>query len=148
MKKRGLRFIKADLHIHTPASACFNGDVTPEDIIQKALSEGLHAIAITDHNSGAWIDQVKDAANGKISVFPGVEITSQSGKTGAVHLIALFDVDKGSEDINSLLGKLDITPDKFGHPLQISGHFNPVNACRIIVQRTDPDLLESRPCQI
>lgn len=56
----GLVYRKIDLHAHTPASKCFDNksSVAPEDIITKALSEGLDAIAITDHNTGEWIDGV------------------------------------------------------------------------------------------
>ncbi|MBU0515443.1 MAG: PHP domain-containing protein, partial [Proteobacteria bacterium] len=65
MAGRGLRLVKADLHVHTPASSCFRGEITPEDLVESAVSAGLEALAITDHNTGAWIDQIKDAARDK-----------------------------------------------------------------------------------
>ena len=60
--RHGLRFHKLDLHLHTPASRCF-GDksVTAEMIVADAIQKGLVGIAVTDHNSGAWIDLVKAA---------------------------------------------------------------------------------------
>ena len=115
MSGLGLSFKKLDLHVHTPASADFRDkSVTPEDIVQKAIAEELDAIAITDHNSGEWIDCVKNAARGtELVVFPGVEISCTGGKEG-IHLIALLDIDKGTEHITGLLNKLGITPGKQG----------------------------------
>lgn len=103
---KGLYFKKVDLHVHTPASNCF-GDktITPEDIVESALSKGLDAIAITDHNTGEWIDKVKEIAkDNNLTVFPGVEITVSEG----FHILAIFDIDKGTEDINNFLGFLNI----------------------------------------
>ena len=115
MGSPGLSFKKLDLHIHTPASQDFHDrNVTPEQIVEKAIAKGLDAIAITDHNSGAWIDRVKTAASKKgLVIFPGVEISCRDGTSG-IHLIALFDVDKTSTHVEGLLEKLDITSEKQG----------------------------------
>jgi hypothetical protein len=112
----GLVYRKIDLHTHTPASKCFDNksSVAPEDIINKALSEGLDAIAITDHNTGEWIDVVKNAAKNKLVVFPGVEISATGGKDGTVHIIGIFDQSKTTKDIENLLGDLGIKADKYG----------------------------------
>ena len=60
MKTEGLLFKKFDLHVHTPASDCFTDKkIKPEDIVNIAIKKGLDAIAITDHNSGEWIDEIK-----------------------------------------------------------------------------------------
>lgn len=48
------KFVKVDLHLHTPASSCYKG---PKDdgeyirILERCLFEGLQVISITDHNS-------------------------------------------------------------------------------------------------
>jgi PHP family Zn ribbon phosphoesterase len=112
----GLVYRKIDLHIHTPASKCFDNksSIAPEDIINKALNEGLDAIAITDHNTGEWVDLVKDAAKNKLVVFPGVEISATGGKKGTVHVIGLFDPSKTTKDIENLLAALEIKADKYG----------------------------------
>ena len=115
MSGPGLRFRKLDLHVHTPASYDFDDkNVTAAQIVDRAIAAGLDAIAITDHNSGKWIDQVQEAASKKsLVVFPGVEISCHGGKSG-IHLIALFDVDKDSNHVENLLSKLGIPPDKQG----------------------------------
>lgn len=95
----GLRWKKIDLHIHTGASYDFNGEVTPEDIVNEALQKGLDAIAVADHNTGDWIDDVKKAAEDtNLTVFPGVEITCEGGKEG-IHIIALFDPSKDTQHV-------------------------------------------------
>ncbi len=112
----GLAYRKIDLHIHTPASSeCFKDkSVTPANIVDKTLQEKLDAIAITDHNSGAWIDDVKKAAKGRLTVFPGVEISSTGGGEGIVHIIALFDESCSTKDVENLLGDLQIPQAKYG----------------------------------
>ena len=111
----GLSFKKLDLHLHTPASLCFrNRAVTQSEVVDAALAAGLDGIAVTDHNSGAWIDEVRQAAAGKpLTVFAGVEITCQGGKSG-LHIIALFDPSAGKAEIESLLSALDFEPRDYG----------------------------------
>ena len=114
-KTHGLRFRKFDLHVHTPASHCHEEKhITAEDIVNESISKGLSAIAVTDHNTGSFIDDVKKAAKGKdLVVFPGVEISASGGESG-IHVIGIFNVDKGSEDVTALLGKLSIAPSTYG----------------------------------
>jgi len=111
---QGLRFRKVDLHVHTPKSDCFiEPGVTPEDIVSQALAVGLEAIAITDHNSAAWVDDVKAAATGTgLTVFPGVEITVQPG----IHVVALFPEDRTGAHVTDLLSALKIGTDQRGNP--------------------------------
>lgn len=115
MSSPGLGFKKLDLHVHTPASTDFlDKGVTPDQIVHSAIDAGLEGIAITDHNSGAWIDSVKDAAKRKnLTVFPGVEISCEGGKRG-IHVIAIFDTDRDSAHIAGLLSRLSIPPERQG----------------------------------
>lgn len=112
---KGLSFKKLDLHIHTPASFCFRDkQVTPQQIVDAALSRELAGIAITDHNSGTWVDDIKTAAaKTPLVVFPGVEITCEGGKSG-LHIIAIFDPSAGRAEIEGLLGELQLEPKLFG----------------------------------
>jgi len=113
MKTKGLFFKTFDLHVHTPASDCFHDkSITPEQIVQKSIQMGLRAIAITDHNTGKWIDKVKRAADGtNLIVFPGVEITVGDAHN---HIIALLDIDKTTRDIEDLLTTVGILHNKYG----------------------------------
>jgi hypothetical protein len=131
----GLVFKKLDLHLHTPASKCFEDHtITPDLIVKAALAKGLDGIAVTDHNSGAWVDDVKKAAAGtKLVVFPGVEITCMGGKEG-IHIIALFDPKAGSRDIESLLGNLELKPQQYGD-IHTVVQMAPIEVAQIIARR-------------
>lgn len=110
---KGLKPKRFDLHVHTPASDCFlDKGVTLDDIVQKALDMGLSAIAITDHNTGEWVDGIKSAAEGKpLVVFPGAEITCSDAH---IHVISIMDVVKTSQDIEDLLLAVGIKRNSFG----------------------------------
>ncbi|WP_029131815.1 TrlF family AAA-like ATPase [Sedimenticola selenatireducens] len=119
----GSRWWKFDFHTHTPAStdtpwAKQNLALSPEDWLLKYMAAGVDCVAVTDHNSGAWIDGLKvaydqmkqQAENGtppggfcEMTLFPGVEISVNGG----FHLLAIFDPSATTSDIDSLLGKVD-----------------------------------------
>lgn len=108
----GLQFHKLDLHTHTPASKCYRyKDHTSEQIIQAALEKGLAGIAVTDHNTAAWIDVMRQAAKDtELVIFPGIEISMNEG----FHLIALFDPEVEQRHVESLLGSIGIKPHDHG----------------------------------
>ncbi len=115
----GARWWKFDFHTHTPASQDTywykhqDNPLMPEQWLQHFMDADIDCVAITDHNSGDWIDQLKAAyekmrnANTpgfrELHLFPGVEISVNAG----FHLLAIFDVDKGMSDIDTLLGLID-----------------------------------------
>ena len=109
----GAEWLKADLHVHTPASQDMADNwknSTPADVVRIANEKGLDVIGITDHNTAAWCDLVRQAADGSpVTVFPGVEISTPEG-----HLLALFDGTVSSAHIEDLLIAVGIPRDKFG----------------------------------
>lgn len=115
----GLQFRKLDLHVHTPASKDFIGEATPDEIVARAIGAGLSGIAVTDHNTGDWIDKIQSAAaKTSLTVFPGVEITCAQGKRN-IHLIALFDPERDGTYINAMLHALGLAPHELGSPTAI-----------------------------
>ena len=53
-KRARTAWYRADLHLHTPASAdYFEPEIHPIDILRKAEQRGLDIIAFTDHNTVA-----------------------------------------------------------------------------------------------
>ena len=116
----GARPLKADLHVHTPASFTdpekdFR-DATPEDVVRHAVAAGLDIIAVTDHNTAEWCDKVRTAAEGApITVFPGIEISTPQG-----HLLAIFDQDTTKESIHGLLMNAGTQQDKLGSVLAVT----------------------------
>lgn len=104
---------KCDLHLHTPASRCFTDkNISAQEWVQKAIDEGLSCVAVTDHNSGEWINKIIAASNGtSLTVFPGVEITCSDAK---IHMLILFDTNKKSTDIEDFLIQSGIPRNDFG----------------------------------
>jgi predicted metal-dependent phosphoesterase TrpH len=95
-----------------PESKCFpDKEETAKEWVQSCLDKGLEVVAVTDHNSGNYIDQIIEAAKDTdLTDFPGVEITCDTSK---VHLLILFDKDKRSSDINEFLHYCGIQGNKF-----------------------------------
>lgn len=99
---KGNRWFKCDLHLHTPASKCFiDREVTPEQWVKSCLEAGLECVAVTDHNTGEWIDRIKRAAEStELIVFPGVEITCDTSK---IHLLILFERSATTQIVEDFL---------------------------------------------
>lgn len=101
---------KFDFHTHPPASDDFKDQITTEYWLRAFMEKEIDCVAITDHNSGGWIDLLKrtleelDKDNPDwyrpLYLFPGVEISVQ----GDVHILAIFGCDKGKSHIDQLLG--------------------------------------------
>lgn len=113
---KGSRWFKCDLHLHTTASNCFQDQtVTPAQWVQRALDQGLDCVAVTDHNTGKMIDEIKTAAEGtRLTIFPGVEITCDTSK---VHLLIIFDTTKTTSEVNDFLILCEITREMFANQL-------------------------------
>ena len=119
----GSRWWKFDFHTHTPASADTywarsETDLTPEAWLLRYMAAEIDCVAITDHNSGAWVDRLKAAYHEmkeqadtgltpegfrELTLFPGVEISVQGG----FHLLAILDPNTATSDIDTLLGQVE-----------------------------------------
>lgn len=105
----GAKWWKFDFHTHTLASDFSDKNITHESWLKAFMDEGIDCVAITDHNSGGWIDELKRVLNELKSnppdwykplyLFPGVEISAYDN----VHILAIFGCDKGKSNIDSLL---------------------------------------------
>ncbi|WP_417046046.1 PHP domain-containing protein, partial [Enterocloster sp.] len=49
-----------DLHVHSDAS---DGTFTPTQVVELAKNAGLDAIALTDHDTTAGVDEALEAAH-------------------------------------------------------------------------------------
>ncbi len=82
------------------------------------MDADIDCVAITDHNSGAWIDELRDTYEGmrnsnsprfrELHLFPGVEISVNAG----FHLLAILDVHRTTADIDTLLGAVGFSGTK------------------------------------
>lgn len=114
----GARWWKFDFHTHTPAShdtpwhrlIGSEEELAPETWLLKYMEQEIDCVVISDHNSGEWIDLLKQtyatmAAQlpegfRALVLFPGVEISV----CGGFHLLAIFAPSASTADIDSLLG--------------------------------------------
>jgi len=91
------RFV--DLHVHTTAS---DGTDTPSRVVALAKKLGLGAIAITDHDSIAGVEEAVQAGKDLgVEVIPGIEISADYLGNKA-HIVGLF-VDHTREDLRPAL---------------------------------------------
>jgi len=75
--------VKLDLHIHTNAS--YDSQTTPQEAVNTALRRMLSGIAVTDHDSMANIQIIRQLAPPELLVIPGAEYSTDCG-----HVLALF----------------------------------------------------------
>ena len=91
-----------DLHAHTTGS---DGDKTPEELIDLAISLKLKALAITDHDTTGSLERAVEYAKDKdIILIPGVEFGTHVDK-GEMHILGLF-IDYKNEKLNRKLQEL------------------------------------------
>lgn len=84
-----------DLHSHTSAS---DGSLDPDDLLDHAAECGVHALAITDHDTLAAFDRV-DASAARTRLIPGIEL-STAWRNHGVHIVGL-DVDPACAALRS-----------------------------------------------
>ena len=114
----GARWWRVDLHAHTPASYDFADRFNlGEDRWQKWLESvqdaGIHAVAVTDHNTAAGITPIQQAAatmQDSPTIFPGVELTANDGS----HLLLLVDPSSQETHVEHLLSTVGIDVDERG----------------------------------
>jgi len=76
-----------DLHAHTTAS---DGSLTPTELVNLALSVGLSALAVTDHDTLDGLQEAEEAARGTLlEIVPGIELAVEY-TTGRFHMLGYF----------------------------------------------------------
>ena len=143
----GSRWWKFDCHSHTPASADYGKgsdqaslrQITPEDWLLGYMRAGVVCVAVTDHNSGEWIDRLKTALRTlergqhhefrPLHLFPGVEVTANGG----IHVLAVFDTDKGSSEVERLLGEVGYQGDSGAS--DVAAHEAPIGVVEAILNQ-------------
>lgn len=73
-----------DLHVHSNVS---DGAFPPAEVARRAAAAGLDAIALSDHDSTAGLDEARAA--GEVEVLTGCEVSSRYDNIG-VHMLAYF----------------------------------------------------------
>lgn len=113
----GMRWLKCDLHMHTPADTRhWKGDssASVEEAAKKFAEvchkKGLDVVGITDHNFlsknfiphlQAAFDVIERKYQHRITLFPGFEFEADIGK--GIHVICLFEPGTVTEEIDHIL---------------------------------------------
>ncbi len=94
---------KIDLHIHTN---CSDGVLTPFEVIDTALKNGLSTISIADHDTvEAYSEKLIEYAKNKgINLIKGVEISTKINKCG-IHILG-YNIDINNKEFLEKLNKL------------------------------------------
>lgn len=92
----------ADLHLHTTAS---DGCLSPSAMVNLARKHGFSAIAITDHDTTAGLDEASvEGSKCGLEVIPGLELSTLNGER-EIHLLGYFP-DCGNLALQSVLAKI------------------------------------------
>lgn len=86
-----MKQFRADLHIHTVLSPCGDLEMSPVNIIKKAVEQKIDIIGVTDHNStlhGPLLRKLGQQKN--IFVLTGAEVTTRE----EVHCLTFFENDE------------------------------------------------------
>lgn len=75
-----------DLHTHSTAS---DGTFSPSRLIAQAENVGLHALALTDHDTVDGLEEALRASkNARVLFVPGVELSARVDR-GSLHIVGL-----------------------------------------------------------
>ncbi len=76
-----------DLHTHTTTS---DGTLTPKELIQLAKETGLTAMAITDHDTIAGLDEAQTEADKLgVNLINGIEFSTAFGENRLLHILGI-----------------------------------------------------------
>ncbi len=75
-----------ELHCHT---TCSDGTLTPEELVQAAITAGVKAMAITDHDTLAGWERAIAAAGNQLEIIPGLEL-STIHRARSLHILGYY----------------------------------------------------------
>ncbi|MFC1528838.1 PHP domain-containing protein [Candidatus Latescibacterota bacterium] len=88
-----------DLHLHT---TCSDGLDTPEELVEKAVSNGYSAISITDHDTVSGVIRAIEAAHGtSLEIIPGIELSSMD-QDDDIHILGYYIQYRDPEFVNNI----------------------------------------------
>ncbi len=129
--EHGARFLKCDLHMHTPAdpagwSGVGMGDAlsdkqkAAEEYVRHCYEQKLELVAITDHNFASKdflfflrqaVVQMSTDYGYELTIMAGFEIQADVGK--GVHVLAVFDPTVQDEEVDHILTQCGVPLPRF-----------------------------------
>lgn len=115
-----MNIYKADLHIHTFLSPCASLEMSPKNIVQRAMEQNLDIIGITDHNSTLQCEIViKEALKEGLMVYPGVEVTTKEEIHCLAYFSSLNDLSGFQTHLDGYLPKIKNDSKLFGYQVVV-----------------------------
>jgi PHP family Zn ribbon phosphoesterase len=107
--------VKFDLHLHSCLSPCAALEMSPAEIVGRALAAGMGGIALTDHQSARNTPAIAECARrAGLACLYGLEVCTAE----EVHTLALFDTTEQAlamtDWVYAALPKRVNDPDTFG----------------------------------
>ncbi len=107
--------MKFDLHIHSCLSPCASLEMSPAEIVRRAVEAGMGGIALTDHQSARNAPAIAECARrAGIACLFGLEVCTAE----EVHTLAVFDTVEQAlemtEWVYAAMPKRVNDPDTFG----------------------------------
>ena len=107
--------MRFDLHIHSCLSPCANLEMSPAEIVKRAVEAGMGGIALTDHQSARNTPAIAECARrAGLKCLFGLEVCTAE----EVHTLAIFDTTEQAlamtEWVYSAMPKRVNDPDTFG----------------------------------
>jgi len=139
-----MKLFRADLHIHTVLSPCGDLEMSPKNIVMRALQQKMDILGITDHNSTRQCRLLSQIAEAKgIFVLPGAEITSRE----EVHCVAFMpgwaELEGLQQYLDQHLGNVMNDVDKFGYQVVVDENENIVyEEPKLLIQSIDQSVEE------
>ena len=90
-----------DMHMHTNYS---DGDLSPNELIEKAIKNNVGTMAITDHNTIEGLRNFDSNFKKKIEIINGIELSAKSLK-GTMHILG-YDIDIENKILNDKMHEL------------------------------------------
>ena len=90
-----------DMHMHTNYS---DGDLSPNELIEKAIKNNIGTMAITDHNTIEGLRNFDNSYKDKIEIINGIELSAKSLK-GTMHILG-YDIDIENKILNDKMHEL------------------------------------------
>ena len=88
-----------DMHMHSTYS---DGELTPNELINKAIDNNIGTMAITDNNSINGLKNINyELINNDIDIINGVELSAKVDH-GQMHILG-YDFDLNNEYLNQEL---------------------------------------------